>query len=115
MTYSPFILVCHPHSNPGFATAFHRELDVVDRWVAGYFDVRCNCCAEESSVATYEAAIEDIGHDIHHLTRLDSRLEYDEYMAKTCHNKSPDSVYRAALILGWVDIEDDKQPESDDN
>ncbi|MEI8017707.1 MAG: hypothetical protein WCH39_05865 [Schlesneria sp.] len=114
MTDAPFIFVCHPLRNSGFATPCQTEQDLVDRWQNGWFDVKCNCCAEESLVATYEAAIEDIGHDMHHMTRLNSRSEYDQYMARKCHNKSPDSVYRAALILGWVDIDDD-EPESDDN
>ena len=102
MTNSPFILVCHPHRTPGFATPCQNEQDLVDRWVNGLFDARCNCCASESSVATYDAAIEDIGHDMHYLSRLDSRAEYDEYMAGACHNKSPDAVYRAAIELGWI-------------
>ena len=108
MTNLPFILVCHPHRSLGFALACQGEQDLVERWLNGHFDVACNCCAEESPISTYESAIEDIGHDMHHLTQLNSRAEYDEYMAATCHNKSTGSVYRAALILGWVEIEDDK-------
>ena len=104
MTNSPFILICHPHHTPGFATPCQNEQDLVDRWVNGVFDVRCNCCAAES-VAIYEAAIEDIDHDMHHVTRLDSPSEYAAYMAGTCHNKSPDAVYRAAIELGWIQEE----------
>lgn len=109
MTNAPFILICHPHHAPGFATPFRNEQDLVDRWIGGFFDARCNCCGGDSSVANYEAAIEDIDHDMHHVTRLDSRSEFDEYMAKNCHNKSPDSVYDAAMSLGWVDDDNDEE------
>lgn len=105
MTNSPFILVCHPHRSPGFAVPYENEQAFVDCWVNGVLDVRCNCRASESSVATYDAAIEDVGHDMHHVTRLDSPSEYDAYMAGTCHNKSPNSVYRAAIFLGWIQEE----------
>jgi len=110
MTASPFILVFHPHRNPGFATPCQSEQGLVDRWVNGWFDFRCNCCAE-ASVVTYDAAMEDIGHDMHHLTRLNSQAEYDQYMAGTCHNKAPDAVYKAALVLGWVSFADDEDDE----
>ena len=88
MTNSPFILVCHPHRSPGFAIPYENEQAFVDCWVNGVLDVRCNCRADNSSTATYDSAIEDVGHDMHHVTRLDSRAEYDDYMAGACHNKA---------------------------
>ena len=102
MTNLPFILVCHPHRTPGFATPCQNEQDLVDRWVNGAFDARCNCRASESSIATYDAAIKDIDHDMHHVTRLDSRKEFLVYMETRCHNKVWESVYRAAIELGWI-------------
>ena len=107
MSYAPFILICHPSQNPGFATPLQSEQDLINRWQNGWFDVQCHCCAE-STDATYEAAIEDIGHDMHHVTRLNSRSEYEQYMLGKCHNKAPDSVYKAALVLDWASIEDDE-------
>ena len=114
MTNSPFILVCHPHRSPGFAIPYENEQAFVDCWVNGVLDVRCNCRADNSSTATYDAAIKDVGHDMHHVTRLDSRAEYDDYMATRCHNKAWESVYQAALLLEWVDIENDEETENDD-
>ena len=101
MTNSPFILVFHPHRSPGFAIPYENEQAFVDCWVNGVLDVRCNCRADNSSTATYDAAFEDVGHDMHHVTRLNSREEYRDYMATRCHNKAWESVYRAAIFLRW--------------
>jgi hypothetical protein len=107
---SPFILVCHPHSKPGFATSIQSEQDLVWRWLNGNFDYRCNCnCLKQKPpIATYEAAIKDIGQHMHHVKRLNSRAEYEEYMAGSCHKKTLDEVYYCACLLGWDEFESDE-------
>jgi hypothetical protein len=120
-----FILVFRPHQRPAWADIFDSEFELASCWCNGEFARSCFAPgpgpeSEESFAsaidrATYEAAIEQIGHDLSNLTRLDSAEEVARYCAEDGymggHNKGLPAVMEEARRLGWVEEEEEEEDE----
>lgn len=114
MSNSPIIIVFHPHQRPGWAESFDSRDAVVSAWGNGFFDRSCACnnnLSDEESAPTFDNAIADMRHDLNSLTVLESREEFEAYMARGLagHNRALDSTHAAGVELGWVD-----EPSEDD-
>jgi hypothetical protein len=108
----PFILVFRPHRSPAWAEAFESEEDFISNWANGYYDKSCACnnnLSEDESEHTYENAFADARHDLHSITRLESKEEVLRYINDEkyygSHNKGVDSAWKAAVQLGWLEDE----------
>lgn len=98
---TPFIAVFRPHQRPAWATAYHSEADFEDAYDRGDFDRSCFARNNVEAVG-FEAAWEDVGHDLHALTRLESAEEVRAYLDRACHNQGSSAVIRAAEEIGWL-------------
>jgi hypothetical protein len=114
---SSFILVFRHHQLPADAVAYQSEQEFTTAYDNGQFDKSCACSSwQRDENATYDEAIDDAGHDLHQLTRLDSAGEVHRYVDDRgyCgqHNKGISSVISAAKELGWWPEEDDSSAPS---
>lgn len=109
--YTPFILVFRPHQRPAWADWFRDEQDVIDSLLNRYYATRCNAEWSEDRQPSYDEAIEELEHDLHGITRLNSADELRRYVSDRDwhgpHNKGVDAAVRAGRSLGWIDGDDD--------
>ena len=116
MSKSDFIVVFRPHQRSAWSTTFTSEQHFLDAWINGEFDSSCfadsgRYCRENEledenyelkRPLTFDDAWSDVRHDLHTLTRIDSREEYEAYIASPGHNKGYSSVRACAQELGWL-------------
>lgn len=113
-----FIAVFRPHQRPAWAEAFRDEDQFLSAWENGYFARSCNAEPDGDGYdGTFDAAWADAGHDMHALTRLDSREEVERYLSDReyagHHNRALSAVRQCAEELGWLKGEDDDEEDED--
>jgi hypothetical protein len=118
MSKAPFIIVFRPHITPAWAETFASEQQFVNAWINGAYAKRCsadNALASENP--SYQDAVEDVGHDLHNLTRLDNVDEVQRYLNEEDyagrHNKGYGAVAEAARELGWMPEESEEETDEE--
>jgi hypothetical protein len=100
-----FILVFRPHQRAAWATGYSNEAELVRCWIRGEFVRSCFAPGPAGDDESYEAAIEQIGHVLHNLTRLDSPEQVARYCGERDYsgryNKARAAVMLEAYSLGW--------------
>ena len=99
---TPIVVVFRPHQLPAWAEVHASREQLIDAWVDGHYNAKCSANADAYESPSWDDCLESLGEDLHALTVLESREEYEQYMRAPEHNAGIAAVRAAAIEAGWV-------------
>lgn len=107
-----FIAVFRPHQGPARAEWFEGEAEFLWGYCNGAFARNFFAEPRPDELPDFDAAWEDVGHDLSSLTRLDSAEEVRNYIEnERGHNPGLAAVAACARQIGWYTDDDDEEEE----
>lgn len=107
-----FIAVFRPHQRPAWAEWYSSEDEFLALYRNRVFARLCFAEPLPDESPDFDAAWEDVGHDLSRLTRLDSAEEVEHYLAhEQGHNSGRSAVAACAREIGWCTDDEEEEEE----